>query len=96
LNQDPAQVFATLLGDTTGAADLSRVVDAGPETGIADQVLGRWEARDVADGGQDGHRDDEAETWDLDEVGVAAGPGLDGGKAGQFMLDCGKLGFDVL
>ena len=106
LDHNSAQVAPAFFSNATGAMGLATVVDAGAQTGIADQLLVALETGDVADGGQDGQADDQAEAGLLHQQRDALVLGGDGsesgsqalnlllgeGQGGQVGLDQGALG----
>ncbi len=59
LDHGPANVLAACLGDAPAMVGAPRVVHAGAQPGIANQVLGVREARDIADGRQQRGRADQ-------------------------------------
>jgi hypothetical protein len=67
LDQGPTQFAAAGFGDFPGAMGLAAVMNGGAQAGIGDEIIGRRETGNVADGCQDGHGQDDAETWDLDK-----------------------------
>ena len=90
-DQSGAQVFAPGFGDAPGAGGETGVVHPGAQTGVTGEVFGIWEARDVADGSQDGHGGNHADAWELDEDGQAVILSGDG-KQAVFEVVCLLLG----
>jgi hypothetical protein len=84
-----ADVTPASLGHTAGAASEAAVVDARAEASVAHELLGGREARDVADGGQEGHGGDEANAGQLDEEWHALILGSDGLDGVLKSLDLG-------
>jgi hypothetical protein len=62
-----ADVTASGFGDMSGVMGLAAVVDASSQASIADQVLSLGEARDVADGSQEGNGCDQTYTRQLQQ-----------------------------
>ena len=59
LDESGAQLAASLLGDAPGAGGLPRGIEAGAQTGIADEGLGGGKAADIPNGAEDGHGRDQ-------------------------------------
>lgn len=95
LTENPAKILAALFGDGFLLVFLSACMDTGPKTGIADQFFGMREARDVANGSQDGHRSQQAKARDLHKEDSEVCSGLGIAELGEFLVDDGLLGFKV-
>ena len=83
----PAELLATLFGDRLFLIFLAADMHAGTQSGVADQLLGRGKARDVADSGEYDHGEDHAETGDLQEEDGIRRPGLGVAQFSQFLID---------
>ena len=68
LGQDIAQFFATFLGDVARAVRLSTVMYASSQPTVANQLFGGGKARDVTDGRQHGHGDDESDAGQVQQI----------------------------
>ena len=78
------------------AVRLTAVADADAETGITDQMLGGGEARDVADGSENGHGGEESQARDLDEEGHGFVPGWLIAETGELGLQVGQVLLNVI
>ena len=56
-----------MLGNVAGRARFTAVVNARAQPGIPHQVILIRETANVANGSQDGHSGQQADTWNLDE-----------------------------
>ena len=83
LDHREAQVPPAALGDPARAVRHAALVDGRPQPGIADELAGRGEAGDVADGRQDGDRPDQADAGQLDQERDAL---VLHGRLGQVLL----------
>lgn len=68
-DESGAEFAASGLGDLASASSEARVVNAGTQPGVTDQVLGIGEAGDIADGRQDGEGGDNADARKLGKEG---------------------------
>jgi hypothetical protein len=90
-DQGPTQFTAAGFGDFTGAMGLAAVMDGGSQAGISDELIGGRETGNIADGGQDGHGQEDAETRKLDEEGDEIGPRSLSGKVGDLGFQLNDL-----
>jgi hypothetical protein len=96
LHERPAQFAASGFGDFPGAMGLAAVMNGGSQAGISDELVGGRETGDVADGGQDGHGEDNAEAGELDEEGDEIGPRGLGRETGNLAFELEDLAGKVI
>jgi hypothetical protein len=66
-------------------------MDAGTQTGIANQLLGMRETGNIADGGQDRHGQQDTKTRELHDEGGLICPWSLSTEAGDFSIEFGDL-----
>jgi hypothetical protein len=95
-----AEVLAPALGDTPVAVLVPGRVDGRTETGVAYQfgpprglpLEAAQGAPDVANGGQQGHGDDEADAGQLQQAEAVGLPGFLLAQGGQYLFELLELG----
>src|SRR6266699_2616654 len=81
------QIASALFGNMSALMGFTRVMHACSKPSIADQLLGRRKARDIADGGQDAHDGEHPETRKLHQKGHLLDPGFARRESSQLCLN---------
>ncbi len=95
-DERPAEFLAAFFGDGFGAVFGAALVDTWGEPGVGNEMFGRRETGDIADGGQDGHGSDDAEARHLHEIHGLGSPGFLMAKLGQFVREPVDLVLEIL
>ncbi len=85
-----------LLGDTSCAVFIPAGVDRSTQAGVAHELLGSGEARDVAGGSENRQGDNQAEAGQLEQERYLIGPGLWSTVPIDFLLDLCEQLIDVI
>ena len=95
LNQNGAEIAASLFGDASTPVGLAGGINSCAKAGVSDQFFGGRKASDVANSAQDGHGGEQANPGELDQIGHRVSPGVQGTETGQFGFNFADLGVEM-